>query len=87
MIFRVGIRLPTVEVRFEHLTIEADCQIGNRALPTLPNAAMNIAESALGLIGIAMAKRTKLTILKGASGIIKPSRYRLQIVLFTLAWI
>ncbi|KAH0708802.1 hypothetical protein KY284_010229 [Solanum tuberosum] len=42
---RVGINLPTVEVRFEHLTIETDCYIGDRALPTLLNAARNIAES------------------------------------------
>ncbi|XP_010267164.1 PREDICTED: ABC transporter G family member 36-like [Nelumbo nucifera] len=71
---KVGIQLPTVEVRFEHLTIEADCHIGSRALPTLPNTARNIAESVLGLLGIRMAKETKLTILKDASGIIKPSR-------------
>ncbi|VVA18637.1 PREDICTED: pleiotropic drug resistance [Prunus dulcis] len=74
---KVGIRLPTVEVRFEHLTVEADCHVGTRALPTLPNVARNIAESALGLIGIRLAKRTKLTILKEASGIIKPSRMAL----------
>ncbi|KAJ4718044.1 Pleiotropic drug resistance ABC transporter [Melia azedarach] len=74
---KVGIRLPTVEVRFDHLTIEADCYIGNRALPTLPNAARNFAESILGLVGISLAKRTKLTILKEASGIIKPSRMTL----------
>lgn len=76
MICRVGIRLPTVEVRFDHLTVEAECHIGNRALPTLPNVARNIAESALGLIGITTAKRTNLTILKNATGIIKPSRYK-----------
>jgi hypothetical protein len=64
-----------VEVRFEHLTIEADCYVGTRALPSLPNAARNMAESALGLLGIGLAKRQKLTILKDASGIIKPSRY------------
>lgn len=63
-----------MEVRFEHLTIEADCYIGSRALPTLPNVARNIAESALGMVGIRHAKRTNLTILKDASGIIKPSR-------------
>ncbi|KAM5579169.1 ABC transporter G family member 29 [Rosa sericea] len=74
---KVGIRLPTVEVRFNHLTVQADCHIGNRALPTLPNVARNIAESALGLIGITMAKRTNLTILKNATGIIKPSRMAL----------
>lgn len=74
---KVGIQLPTVEVRFEHLTIEADCYVGTRALPSLPNAARNMAESALGLLGIGLAKRQKLTILKDASGIIKPSRMAL----------
>ncbi|KGN58035.1 hypothetical protein Csa_010583 [Cucumis sativus] len=74
---RVGIRLPTVEVRFEHLTIEADCHVGNRALPTLPNVARNMAESAISLVGVKLAKQTKLTILKDASGIVKPSRMTL----------
>ncbi|KAL5822739.1 hypothetical protein ACOSQ4_020639 [Xanthoceras sorbifolium] len=74
---KVGIALPTVEVRFDHLTIEADCHIGNRALPSLPNTIRNIAESFLGMVGIQLAKRTKLTILKDASGIIKPSRMTL----------
>ncbi|KAF2301169.1 hypothetical protein GH714_020610 [Hevea brasiliensis] len=74
---KVGIRLPTVEVRFENLTVEADCQIGSRALPTLPNVARNIAESAIGMLGINMSKRTKLTILKDVSGILKPSRMTL----------
>ncbi|PSS07401.1 ABC transporter G family member 36 like [Actinidia chinensis var. chinensis] len=74
---KVGIVLPTVEVRFEHLTIEANCYIGDRALPSLANAARNIAESTLGLVGIRLAERTELTILKDASGIIKPSRMTL----------
>ncbi|XP_058192549.1 ABC transporter G family member 29-like isoform X2 [Rhododendron vialii] len=74
---KVGIKLPTVEVRFEHLTIEADCYVSNRALPTLPNTVLNIAESALSLVGIRWAERTKLKILKDASGIIKPSRMTL----------
>ncbi|XP_008447550.2 ABC transporter G family member 35-like [Cucumis melo] len=74
---RVGIRLPTVEVRFEHLTIAADCHVGNRALPTLPNVARNMVESAISLLGVKLAKQTKLTILKDASGIVKPSRMTL----------
>ncbi|KAF8027596.1 hypothetical protein BT93_E0489 [Corymbia citriodora subsp. variegata] len=74
---KVGIRLPTVEVRFEHLNVEADCYIGSRALPTLANVSLNMAESTLGLAGIRRAKRTKLTILKGVSGIVKPSRMTL----------
>ncbi|KAJ1388741.1 P-loop containing nucleoside triphosphate hydrolase [Sesbania bispinosa] len=74
---KVGIRLPTVEVRFKNLTVEADSYVGSRALPTLPNVALNIVESALGIFGISTAKRTKLPIMKDASGIIKPSRMAL----------
>ncbi|KAJ9568410.1 hypothetical protein OSB04_004376 [Centaurea solstitialis] len=74
---KVGITLPTVEVRFEKLTIEADCYIGDRALPSLANAARNLAETVLGCCGIGLAEKTKLTILKDASGIIKPSRMAL----------
>ncbi|KAK4267406.1 hypothetical protein QN277_024192 [Acacia crassicarpa] len=74
---KVGIRLPTVEVRYQNLTVEADSYMGSRALPTLPNVAMNLLESALGVCGISTAKRTKLTILKNVSGIIKPSRMAL----------
>nr|GFA96027.1 ABC transporter G family member 35-like [Tanacetum cinerariifolium] len=76
---KVGITLPTVEVRYEHLTIEADCYIGDRALPSLANAARNLGESILGLVGISLAEKTKLTILKDASGIIKPSRYTIYL--------
>ncbi|PIN12257.1 Pleiotropic drug resistance proteins (PDR1-15), ABC superfamily [Handroanthus impetiginosus] len=71
---KVGITLPTVEVRFEHLTVEADCFVEERALPTLPNAARNIGEAVLSCFGVGDAKKTKLTILKDISGIIKPSR-------------
>ncbi|KAH6826662.1 ABC-2 and Plant PDR ABC-type transporter family protein [Perilla frutescens var. hirtella] len=74
---KVGINLPTVEVRFEHLTVEADCFVGDRALPTLLNTARNVGESALGCLGIRLAQKTKLTILKDVSGIIKPSRMTL----------
>ncbi|MCD7465304.1 hypothetical protein HAX54_001014, partial [Datura stramonium] len=45
----------------------------DRALPTLLNAARNIAESDLSYLRIRLAEKTKLTILKDASGIIKPS--------------
>ncbi|XP_031120033.1 ABC transporter G family member 35-like [Ipomoea triloba] len=74
---KVGISLPTVEVRFEHLTVEADCHVGDRALPSLLNTARNLGESALGCVGIRLAQKTKLTILKDVSGIVKPSRMTL----------
>ncbi|KAK4269322.1 hypothetical protein QN277_022493 [Acacia crassicarpa] len=74
---RVGITLPTVEVRFENLTIEANAYFGKRALPTLPNVALNTIESAFALCGINTAQRRKITILNDVSGIIKPSRMTL----------
>lgn len=61
-------------MRFKNLTVEADSYVGSRALPTLPNVALNIIESAIGMFGLSTVKRTKLTILKNASGIVKPSR-------------
>eukprot|EP01018_Ginkgo_biloba_P002639 Gb_30095 [translate_table: standard] len=74
---RVGIHLPTVEVRFDHLTIDAECYVGGRALPTLWNSARNIVESLLDMVGLSFSKKTVLTILKDASGILKPSRMTL----------
>lgn len=73
---RAGIDLPKVEVRFQNLSVEGNCLIGDRALPTLPNVAWNVAESALsGCLGIKLAGQAKHMILKDASGIIKPARY------------
>uniref|UniRef100_A0A1J3K186 ABC transporter G family member 36 n=1 Tax=Noccaea caerulescens TaxID=107243 RepID=A0A1J3K186_NOCCA len=74
---RVGIKLPTVEVRYEHLTIKAEVYSGSRSLPTLLNVVRNMGESALGLIGIQFAKKAQLTILKDISGVLKPSRMTL----------
>jgi hypothetical protein len=34
---RAGIQIPTVEVRFRDLNVEAECHVGTRALPTLAN--------------------------------------------------
>ncbi|KAL0319301.1 UNVERIFIED_CONTAM: ABC transporter G family member 35 [Sesamum angustifolium] len=72
-----GIELHTVEVRFENLTVKVDCLVGERALPTLPNAARNIAETALSCFGIKLTQRAKLKILNDVSGILKPSRMTL----------
>ena len=43
-ISRVGIRIPTIEVRFEHLNVEAEAYVGSRALPTFFNYIVNILE-------------------------------------------
>jgi hypothetical protein len=45
--FRVGIELPKIEVRFEHLDICAEVYVGSRALPTLPNFLLTLAEVCL----------------------------------------
>ncbi|KAG6540833.1 hypothetical protein Mapa_017811 [Marchantia paleacea] len=38
----VGISLPTVEVRFNNLSVNAEIHVGSRALPTLPNFCRNL---------------------------------------------
>ncbi|KAM7490316.1 hypothetical protein LguiA_033237 [Lonicera macranthoides] len=41
---RVGLDLPTIEVRFEHLNVEAEARVGSRALPTIFNYSVNMVE-------------------------------------------
>ncbi|KAK8690333.1 hypothetical protein V6N13_089026 [Hibiscus sabdariffa] len=74
---KVGIQLPRVEVRYEHLNVEAETYMGSRALPTLVNTTKNIAELSLAMLGIRLSKRSQFSILKDISGIIKPSRMTL----------
>ena len=42
--YRVGIEVPTIEVRYERLTVEAEAYVGGRALPTLLNSVTNAVE-------------------------------------------
>ncbi|CAK7343396.1 unnamed protein product, partial [Dovyalis caffra] len=42
---RVGIEVPKIEVRYEHLSVEGEVFVGGRALPTLYNATLNALES------------------------------------------
>lgn len=41
---RVGLDIPTIEVRYEHLNIEAEAFVGSRALPSFINSATNAVE-------------------------------------------
>lgn len=41
---RVGIDLPTIEVRFDHLKVEAEVHVGGRALPTFVNFISNFGD-------------------------------------------
>ncbi|CAJ2632861.1 unnamed protein product [Trifolium pratense] len=72
---RVGMEMPTIEVRFEHMKIEAEVHIGKRASPTLTNYALDMVEAPFNYI--LRRRRQKVNILKNVSGIIKPGRMTL----------
>ncbi|TKY48114.1 ABC transporter G family member 40 [Spatholobus suberectus] len=42
---QVGVSIPTIEARFEHLNVEAEAYIGSRALPTFFNFIVNTVEA------------------------------------------
>ncbi|XP_045830146.1 pleiotropic drug resistance protein 1-like [Trifolium pratense] len=74
---RVGIDIPTIEVRYEHLTVEAEAYVGSRALPTFTNFTIGAVEGLLTLLHILSRKKKHVTILKDVSGIVKPRRMTL----------
>ncbi|KAK9281885.1 hypothetical protein L1049_004792 [Liquidambar formosana] len=74
---RVGIDMPRVEVRYEHLTIDAEAYVGSRALPTFINFCSNIVEGFLNYLHVLPSRKKHLTILQDVSGIIKPCRMTL----------
>ncbi|XP_020221803.1 ABC transporter G family member 31 [Cajanus cajan] len=74
---KVGLEVPSIEVRYKNLTIEADVQIGSRALPTLINYTRDALEGMITGIGIGRPQRHSLTILNDISGVIKPGRMTL----------
>ncbi|XP_019101287.1 PREDICTED: ABC transporter G family member 34-like [Camelina sativa] len=74
---RVGIEVPKIEVRYENVSVEGDVRSASRALPTLFNVTLNTIESILGLFHLLPSKKKKIQILKGISGIVKPSRMTL----------
>ncbi|XP_077211717.1 pleiotropic drug resistance protein 1-like [Tasmannia lanceolata] len=74
---QVGIDIPTIEVRFEHLNIEAEAYVGGRALPTLYNASINMMEAFFNCFGILPSRKKLLPILHDVCGIVKPCRMTL----------
>ncbi|XXG63723.1 hypothetical protein AAC387_Pa05g1844 [Persea americana] len=73
----VGIELPTIEVRFEHLNIEAEAYVGSRGLPTVINFTFNMLEGLLSTLHILPSQKKTISILHDVSGIIKPRRMTL----------
>ncbi|KAJ9537476.1 hypothetical protein OSB04_030209 [Centaurea solstitialis] len=74
---RVGIELPTIEVKFEHMTVEADINTGSRALPSFINFHIDIFEGFLSLFRLLPNSKKHITILDDVSGVVKPSRMTL----------
>ncbi|KAK2655148.1 hypothetical protein Ddye_008200 [Dipteronia dyeriana] len=74
---RVGIEVPKIEVRYEHLSVEGDVHVGSRALPSLINFYMNAIESVLGFAHLFPHNKRKIQILKDVSGVVRPSRMTL----------
>eukprot|EP01018_Ginkgo_biloba_P026516 Gb_28918 [translate_table: standard] len=74
---RVGITLPEIEVRFEHLNIDADVYVGGRALTTLINFTINTLEEILSSLHLYKSNKVTLTILHDVSGVVKPGRMTL----------
>ncbi|TXG71485.1 hypothetical protein EZV62_000064 [Acer yangbiense] len=73
---KVGIQLPTVEVRYKNLSVEAECEVVHgKPLPTLWNATKSMFSGFISLLG--SKQEAKLGIIKDVSGIIKPGRMTL----------
>lgn len=74
---RIGLELPTIEIRYENLTVKANCHVGSRGLPTLWNVFLNILESFASIVHLSPSKKEVLTILENVNGVIKPGRMTL----------
>ncbi|KAK4277139.1 hypothetical protein QN277_015181 [Acacia crassicarpa] len=74
---QVGLDFPTIEVRFQHLNVEAEAHVGRRALPTIFNFCVNILEGCLNSLHLLPSMKKPFTILHDVSGIIKPKRMTL----------
>ncbi|KAA3475149.1 pleiotropic drug resistance protein 3-like [Gossypium australe] len=76
-VLRVGLEFPTIEVRFQNLSVEADCEVvQGKPIPTLWNTITTVF-SALTKVSRCKSQSYKIKILKDTSGIIKPSRMTL----------
>ncbi|KAK4798053.1 hypothetical protein SAY86_030379 [Trapa natans] len=74
---RVGIDMPTIEVRYERLNVEAEAHVGSRALPSFINFIMDIIDGFLNTLHIVPNHKKHVSILKDVSGVIKPCRMTL----------
>ncbi|XWS73140.1 hypothetical protein CRYUN_Cryun02cG0099900 [Craigia yunnanensis] len=74
----VGVKLPTVEVRYRNLCVEAECDvIHGKRLPTLWNSLQSIFSYPALKLFRSKSHQAKTSIINNISGIIKPGRMTL----------
>ncbi|KAL7583190.1 hypothetical protein Lser_V15G44910 [Lactuca serriola] len=74
---KVGVQLPSVEVRYKNLHVEAECEVVHgKPLPTLWNSLQSMLSDFVIIPGL-KSKRAKITILNDVTGVIKPGRMTL----------
>jgi ABC-type multidrug transport system fused ATPase/permease subunit len=77
---RVGVRPPTVEVRWRDVCVEAECQVvQGKPLPTIWNAVVSSLSVCSAMLGLSRSRQqaSRIRILSGVSGVVKPSRLTL----------
>nr|XP_043620927.1 pleiotropic drug resistance protein 3-like isoform X2 [Erigeron canadensis] len=74
---KVGVKLPSVEVRYKNLRIEAECEVVHgKPLPTLWNSLQSLLSGIVAVPGL-KSKHAKITILNDVTGVIEPGRMTL----------
>ncbi|OVA16669.1 ABC transporter-like [Macleaya cordata] len=74
---KVGVKLPTVEVQYMNLCVEAECEVVHgKPLPTLWNSLISIISGLPKLLGV-KSQEANINIIKDVSGTIKPGRMTL----------
>ncbi|KAK3219635.1 hypothetical protein Dsin_013605 [Dipteronia sinensis] len=71
---KVGMDIPTLEVRFEHVNVDTEAYVGSRALPTFLNFFFNMIEALLNCLHLRARAKNHLSILHDVTGMIKPCR-------------
>ncbi|CAN4094857.1 unnamed protein product [Withania somnifera] len=70
---QIGLDLPSIEVRYEHLNIEVDAYTGSRALPTFTNFMTNLLEPCRMTLLLGPPGSGKSTLLLALAGKLDPA--------------
>jgi len=56
--------MPTIEVRFEHLDVEAEVRVGSSGVPTVLNSITNTLEEAATALRLVRSRKRKMPVLQ-----------------------